>query len=511
MYKVLLIDDEKIIRIALKSMINWENQGFTVCGTASNCDSALQLISDHTPHLLIVDIMMPKTDGLTFIKQARSRGFDGQIVILSNHQNFDYAVEAMRNNVFDYMLKTDISPESLISVLKKVKIHLDKTVKTTLPEEKDDLNNDFVLFQKLLDGSDFPENILNFSDSYLLLDIFLKNKVMRKKCKTNVPKDTLKNIIQEIPGVSNYLIVPGSEDSILLLVPEKYWLQFASSLNELVVKIENLIKLYMNTDCGFVCSTTFHTPKEFSSKLNALPNMERLVFYYGFHQVIEEIQSNSFDREINNSSAIIHKLKPFLSSAKFEECKEILRSEFYHLKESKISIPSAHRIIAQIYEFIIFDNSIYLERSKDELKNIASKYQHCCTLEEYVLLLYELIDLISLNQMSFSNSSFNEELKIIDAFIQENLDKKITLAMLAKHVNRSENYLSRLFKSETGINTITYINTQKMHHAKELLANSQLSIKEIASALGFDEQSYFNRIFNKIYGLNPSEYRKKLS
>ena len=82
--------------------------------------------------------------------------------------------------------------------------------------------------------------------------------------------------------------------------------------------------------------------------------------------------------------------------------------------------------------------------------------------------------------------------------------------MLARYVNRSENYLSRIFKAETGINVINYVNTRKIQRAKELLADPAISITEISLSLGFDEPSYFNKIFNKICGINPSDYRKTL-
>lgn len=511
MYKVLLIDDEKIIRIALKSMIDWEQQGFTICGTAANSDAALPIISEHHPDLLIVDIMMPKTDGITFIKQVRSLGYEGQIIILSNHQNFEYAVEALHNNVFDYILKTDISPDSLIAVLEKVKKVLDKNKTEPVFKESIIINNDLDIFRNLVNGVELNEDTTEFSDSYLFLDVFLRNKVTRKKMLSNIPQNTLKNVVQEIPGLSEYFVIQVSDDSIFIIVPEQKWVQFTSNLNDLTSKIENLVKLYMNTDCGFVCSNTFHTTNEFSEKLSYLHQTEQLVMYHGFHHVISDMEHVSYVNDNINFSAMIRNIKQEMTADNFEDCKEILSMELNNLRESKTSITAVQQMLSQLYTFIIFDNSIYLERSKEQLQKIASSYQQCCTLDEYISLLYELVDLISLSKTAFYTTSFRDEIKIIDAFIQENIDKKISLTMLAKHVNRSENYLSRLFKSETGINTITYINNKKMHRAKELLANSQLSIKEIASSLGFDEPSYFNRIFNKIYGMNPTEYRKVLN
>ena len=126
MYKVLIADDEKIIRIALKSMISWEDLGFSADYAAEDGLSALQIVKEHCPDLVIIDIMMPGMNGIEFVKQARQDGYTGEIVILSNHQNFNYAVEALRNRVSDYILKTDITPQSLTQCLLKVKNRLPK-------------------------------------------------------------------------------------------------------------------------------------------------------------------------------------------------------------------------------------------------------------------------------------------------------------------------------------------------------------------------------------------------
>ena len=77
---------------------------------------------------------------------------------------------------------------------------------------------------------------------------------------------------------------------------------------------------------------------------------------------------------------------------------------------------------------------------------------------------------------------------------------------LSKSVNMSENYISRLFKVETGINIIQYINLIKLEKAKELLLIKDNSIKEVAYKVGYDTPSYFNRLFNKLYGINPTDY-----
>lgn len=511
MYKVLIIDDEKIIRIALKSMINWEQEGFSICGTASNCSSALEILKEQSPHLLIVDIMMPETDGITFVKQIRSSGFKGEIIILSNHQKFDYAIEALHNNVFDYILKTDISPELLISILKKVKLTLDKRdfQQPTTPNSVA-LKDDLEFLYPLIKEGDLHDHQQRLSTPYLFLEIFLRSKLLSSNKSSSVPEGTLNSLISEISECSSFPILQLSENSTLVLIPKEEQVQFLSSLNTVTTQIENLVKLYMNTQCGFICSEPFKSTTEFLQKLNKLPFLEQLILYHGFGKVIHETDSNRYTCDSIHLSSFILDIKKLIANENYKECKQLLHDQMNFFKNSSFKPDILRKSLANIYSFLIFDNSNCLEKSKERIQEIALRYRKCCTLEEYFFLLNELIDLISSNRLSSVISSFRNEIQMIDIFIEENIDKKISLSMLAQYVNRSESYLSRLFKTETGINIIHYINTKKMQHAKELLINPDISISEIAHSLGFEESSYFNKIFNKIYGINPSDYRKTI-
>ena len=119
MYKAILVDDEKIVRLALKTIVDWTALGYTVTGSYSSVKTALLEIEDDPPDLIITDIKMPDMDGLQFIQQVRQQNRECEIIVLTNHENFSYAVEAIRLGVMDYVVKTDISPESLSTLLQK--------------------------------------------------------------------------------------------------------------------------------------------------------------------------------------------------------------------------------------------------------------------------------------------------------------------------------------------------------------------------------------------------------
>ena len=83
MYKVLIADDEKIIRMGLRSVIDWEEQGYTIVGEASNGSEVIRAIDELAPDVILIDIRMPKISGLDAIKQLREDGFNGRFIVLS--------------------------------------------------------------------------------------------------------------------------------------------------------------------------------------------------------------------------------------------------------------------------------------------------------------------------------------------------------------------------------------------------------------------------------------------
>lgn len=510
MYKVLLVDDEKIIRIALKSMIDWEEHGFTVCATASNGHSALELIQEHQPHLVLVDIMMPEITGLELIKQAKQNNYNGQFIILTNHSNFNFAIEAIHQSVLDYLVKTDLSQKTLINILEKAKEVLDSQEDNSSASKSNEITDKElqILNSVAKHGLENTEEI-TFSNQYLFLEIFLRNKLEQQKQEYHILTNTLKNLVQEVLENDSYLVIQYAVDTAILIVPQEKRADFISNLPSFTKKIQQLVKIYMNTDCGFVCSNTFNNNIDFDQKLRHLQALEPLIFFCGFDTVINEEDAALFSEQTVDHISIEKQIKLHLTHGEFALCKEFLHSELKTFARKKPYVSTMKELLSKLYRFLIFDYSIYLENSKEELQKIANRQRLTCTFEECFELLCTLIDLIQTGLSSQSNTVRNEIL-LVREYIQKNLDKKLTLAMVAEHVNMTENYLSRLFKTETGMTLVNYINYQKMEHAKMLLINSTLSIKEISFSLGYSETSYFNKLFNKIYGLNPSDYRKML-
>ena len=122
---LLIIDDEQIVREGLKTIFPWAEYGFTVCGEAKNGEEGVSLIRSLNPDLVLLDIRLPKLDGLEVLKTVREEGFGGQIIILSGYADFDYAKTAIRLGVCSYLLKP-IDEEELLHAVKQAKETLEK-------------------------------------------------------------------------------------------------------------------------------------------------------------------------------------------------------------------------------------------------------------------------------------------------------------------------------------------------------------------------------------------------
>lgn len=119
MYKVIIADDDFLVRTYLKQMIDWKANGFTIAGDAKNGKEALRLIEQERPALIITDICMPVLDGIGLIRELRARKLPGHILVLSGHDDFAYVHEAMKLGIDDYLLKDDLTPENILHFLQE--------------------------------------------------------------------------------------------------------------------------------------------------------------------------------------------------------------------------------------------------------------------------------------------------------------------------------------------------------------------------------------------------------
>lgn len=507
LYKLIIVDDEHIIRDGLMSF-NWEDYGFSAVFAAANAKEALNFISHNPVDLMIVDIKMPEMSGLELSKKVKELYHNTKVIILSGYKEFEYARKAIENNVYEYLLKP---------------VDLDKLVKTLLKAKKD------------LEKINFPIAQQKF------LDHLLNGKIK------SIDAALEKVDFFEMSLDQNFFMV-----GILNLAKEKRNLKIQTEINKLLL-INNLGLTYLkNNEIIFILNLQTNNTKERNKTLNkvlkivnsVLKNKDYFISFGRIHKNILSISNSYYEARITmenkffNQEQMIFKAwennyeKDFLFEYPFEEENTLIDSilmgnledcetKFNLLWESIIN--NKEKIKASIVKNIVIQFLNVVDRNLkgqnlglEKVYNIKAPFTdfvfNINTLNNMKKELYQLTQLAAKKINESNENTVNNTYPIIEkskAFIHENYSNKITLSSLAEHVALNPSYLSALFKKETGCNFIDYLTEIRLKNAEKLLENLDLKIYQVGNQVGYNNSKYFCEVFKKNYGITPNQYRKK--
>ncbi len=488
MYKVLIVDDEKIVRIALKSIILWEAAGFHICDAASNAKNALSIIENQKPNIVITDVEMPSMNGIELIKAAKEKGYKGEWIILTNHENFNYAKEAIQLNVFDYVVKTDISKEIINKLLGRVKQKLDSLHINQYEVEESEIKKDALLL-----GSNIDQDEFFLDKGYVLFFIFLENGF---KARTT----NLLNIINETIKEYRDGLVELDPQSILLLIDKEKYFEFFNEMEDIALKISSMINLYMNSNCSFVVSPSIDKNTNIISLINQSKEVKNYSFFLGYGKIFPIQKFKQFSKNDLSFYNEYKELVVLINKYSFDKAIFIVNEWFDGIQRICPKISKVNYITDCLINLLYIDYRPYLSNLKNSIQHKNN------TIFEIKNSILQILKEIEKNRINFDTDMYRKEVRSIVRYIDENISTKFSLGLLASNVGLTESYLSRLFKLETNMNLINYINLKKLEKAKEHLLVRNCSVKNLSYELGFDVPTYFNKLFNNTYLISPTEY-----
>ena len=499
--KVLIVEDEFIMRQGMKHMLEWEKEGFIIVGEATNGQEALELIDTLKPHIIISDIVMPILNGVDFSKIIQEKHPDIQIIILSSYDNFEYVKDTFLNGAVDYILKPTLNPSQLLITLKKA---VDKIPGLELVKNEDIYYNNII--ERYLLGFDSKLDTNKFIDIFPhtcfrifginLKHVFGKNKKIINKIKikteeffiTNKSYSYIKLIINDeiLLYVVNYKI---SKDKDIAQEIEKYIeknLLFQENILFIITpKFDNLYKIKEIYNEKFVLylSQKFYYKNKFLLNTNDIDSKDK-ISKFDFNEFSNLIKIKKFNIAIN---MIDEYIKYAIG----------LRIDEYKIK---------NLIKNLLYNFIISLESYEIET--DELRQKYFKiidevaYSHDF-IEEVNKIVLELKDIIS------KNVNVEEE-RIVEIleYINEHYDKPLELSDISNAFNFNYYYLSFYFNNHRKEGFSEYLNRIRVEKACNLLEENKFYVSEISSMVGYSDHSYFCRVFKKITGHTPSNYRR---
>ncbi len=512
--KVLIADDEPVVREGLRSIIDWDKLGFVVCGEAQTGTECLEKMLDLKPELVLLDIKMPMMHGLDVAEQAKIQGFRGRIIIISGYSDFKYAQSAIRFGVNFYLLKP-IDEEELEDAVKNIREeillerqstvdvtrYMERARDATLSEllEKGDTTQ-----HTLPSGADGFGNIGLDADSYRV--IVAQSEGYEKE---NIIQTLFPFSCVDMEQTEQLLL---HDRSVCLLKGRRVIRAAEEMARDTNRRFAQLHRQGLFAAYGRVVTS----PRELHlSYHDAMLLLRRRFFYPAgicvawepdlkpeaisrdtvsdvdtkqfIGQILSLIEICSQDRANKLIQALCARL--CVMNVEQEDIKSLLSSVLIGLK---------HGVLASYRQL-----SASFESDTALIAAIRSATR-----------LYEIEDYLKLKVegtiTAIGNYSRDHVIDKVLHYINKNYDKNLKLEALAELFCYNSAYLGKVFKSNVGESFNSYLDRVRIANAKEMLGRDCYKVYEISQRIGYNNIDYFYKKFKKYVGESPTEYRKKL-
>lgn len=510
MLKVLIVDDELLARLALKTAIPWEENGFEVVAEAEDGITGFHYVQEYQPDIVLTDISMPGMNGVELIKKTKQLSPDTEIIILSCHNDFEYVKEGMRLGAADYILKLSMSMDELLQELLKLKEKILKNNRlqkqTDAPAGKEKWAE--ILFSLVTQEDAYEETVMAGRQSGLLNEerfVILAVIAVDSEEKV-VPNYERSNRIEQLAEavmsrykLGNYITIERNKGVILCQAATKEGAETKKSalktmLEELIGLIADYHSVYASAGLGIITETC----RIRDSYLQAYEALS-MKFYTGpgkVHQFIERKQKNSY---LSPDAAY----RELLKAVEEFDLENIMAKAENWIDEISINrYPDIPSVKKDIHELLFkIDAEIVMAGDESVNKSFLETAYHKIQKQNY---LHEIKE--TLNQFLEEVGSFvaadkdRAEIMRAKKYVSQYYADNIKVSDVAEHVNMSANYFSHLFKKETGSAFTDYLNEFRIEKAKLLLMTGRYKVYEVAFAVGFQDENYFIRRFKKQTG-----------
>jgi len=516
MLTALLVDDEPYVLKALKIMIDWDAYGFSLL-EASNGKEALEKVRINNPDFIITDIKMPGMNGIEFIRLCLEKYHSpAEFVILSGYDDFSYAKEAMLYNVYDYLLKP-IYDDDLNELVSKIA----KRIHEKNSRAEDDCSKySFMLNQyirRTIKGEVKPAvlhrigTLLNIGEDddviCILIEIESANKQRlsgsdAKKC------DAERQIIESWLGIPFLLHLFEDDMGRFGIMATEHMPLFHSikpSIQELIQDIK--------AATGRSATATISSPGKGPRTFAAIYKQALFSFNYKFFNDSNNIIQYQDVKSLTLNNKIYTKDFGALLESVVGGSSHDIQSHVNQLFDnfsSSLTAPTAIIAYLKYFDCELIKLIMQMDCNQDEFSHTVLKFEksvehltmseikdaflaHCRDASDYI--------------MSIRLCSLHSIIHEMKNYIRENYTKNLKLKNIAQMFSMNPVYLGQLFHKSTGMKFTDYINSLRIEEAKNILLKSDMSIQEIAQAVGFRDARYFAMKFKAATNQTPSAFQ----
>lgn len=534
MLKVIIADDEPHICQLLEALIDWEAEGFTIAGFAGDGYETARLCASSRPDLLITDIRMPGLGGLELVKQLHEQMPSIYVIIITGYSQFQYAHQALRYGVVDYLLKP-IRTDELLAALKHVKekIHNSYAADNQRSEQQISLKSMQSIKENLLlsflnekeEGAaafrndSFPQNyrfefqgnlwrlvqieaVLAGGNDNLSAEDYLKSKI--KEIFTEEFKDEDMELVFTQTSRGYFCLMNGIEQSFL---------EFDGHLQTVKFILQQILELFKGTFTIGV-SNVCKTPGDLDSSVIECKTAVEHKIVEGKNQIIyfAEVPNPRYAMGEFISEEFEQKFRAAIAAADCGAVTSLIADLVSVLNLMSRKLPGT--LIHQIYEnrihlffgamnvFGISEDSNY---SEEQLTAQGKCFYNATAAFHY---LSNIFRTVLSHAAEKKGEQSTKPIRMAQLYIDEHYMEAIQLNEVAERVGLAPSYLSSLFKKQVGKSLVEYLTHVRIQNAKQLLVDRERNIADIADEVGFVDVKYFIKRFKKVTGLTPNEYRK---
>ena len=531
MYDAILVDDEEVVLQGLQNHLNWHKHNVQIVGVFPDGQKAWNYVRNHPVDLVVTDVCTPYMDGIELAKMVRKEHPQTKILFISGHADVGYLKDALKLDAVDYILKS-IDLDEMSATLSRIVAMIDdeRLQAKQFSDMEELLSRSMPLLRNrrllsLLHESEEDEDTvlselkylgisLENNKHYIVMVVRLANKwqvigdmndkermLFSLKIQT-ICEDILKNHNSSIflkDRMSEYILIVNAE---------------GEDCEETFLNVSNEVRNQLLDDLG--AEVSIGISSRFSSVLKIKAAYQSACEAIEKHYLIDD----SLPVSVNKYEEI-DDLKNTRERAEKWICEAIMNGnaeQVHKVRRSFIAIARQIPSIDEQQNFLIFMLMLPAKLLTNIPTEDKGKYASQRSLMEQFLLcqnheeqdeliaqVYEDVSSVLKNRSDPHSTSVVSHVKRI---IQQRYADRLSIKSLAQEVYLTPTYLCVLFKQQTGKTINEYITSERIQHAKELLADSNILLYDICFMVGYLSPSYFSKLFKKYTSMTPSEYRE---
>lgn len=531
MYKILLVDDEVLVRTNLKLLFQKFSSEFTVCGEAGDGVTGLEQAKLLRPHIIFTDMKMPNMDGVEFCRKIHQSYPEITMVALSNYDDYSYVRGALKNGAVDYILKHKLNEEYLDATLKDLKKtapsgntndHLSENTLNTLREKfvANLMSNIFLSFDEVEANIKMLDISLELTQ-VLPIILSIDNYTQLSQNSTIGYLSTLEF---SLLNIGNEILSQYPSGLMTHIEKENYCilLSFANTrsqarINEMIQSVLQQLssnyKSFLNISSSFsigeLCNSIMSIGTSYRKALEAM----QLKFYSGNHSILH---SKDITIPVNSLSGLDYslekKLLTLVNNGDFDSVNDKLQPIFEEMIRKKETIANMQMVCTDLISVItrvskksgIPLTSIF----KDQIQP-SQIFTHLNTLTEVQIWFQKSFENLC-EQIKLQLPGDSNYVKSAIACINRDYSKSISQQSVADEIGISVGYLSTIFKAETGQGFSDYLTSVRIKSATQMLDSGEYDLHKISTECGFQDYAYFFKVFKKKVGITPKNYMKSL-